>query len=232
MSVSTRVENHEVMISVGRSIRVMVSPKFRKELHRGVIDTGRKTKTRVQKAVYLQMGLKSGRYQKSVVAHTRGVPREASLSYEIFSVRRGAPIEEYKGLRSVKSGGDAFKRMNASRSALETGTVRSGVWNVPRVFKRSFETNGKFKAFRPASAGTSSTAPRALWTFGRKVGQPRDGSGRFMSTGKRYGKIRSLYGPALRDEIPQGDSLQTFQTYAPRELEIQVTKRLEKIMRY
>lgn len=203
-----------------------------RELHRGVVDAGRKVKTRVQRSVNRQMALKPGKYQSYVVANTRGVPREAEMSYEIFSVKKGSQIEDYKGLMSVKSGGRAAMRMNAGRGAGEQGTVRSAVWNNPRVFKRSFEHNDNFYAFRPPSAGASSIAPKIFWTFGAKPNQPRGPGGRFASSGIKYGKVRRLFGPALSKEIPQGDSLATFHKEGPKLLEQAVSKRLAKLMRY
>lgn len=208
----------------------MRNKKFHTELHRGVIDAGRKTKTKVQRVVTRQMALKPGNYQGYVVANTRGVPRKANLSYEIFSVAKGTNVEKYKGLKSVAAGGRAFRRMNKGRSVMESGTVRSSVWNTPRLFKRSFETGGNFYAMRPG--GKSTTAPKILWTFGAKPTQPRGPNGRFASPGTKYGKIRRLFGPALSKEIPKDASLAEFQRFAPVELSRQVEKRLAKLMRF
>lgn len=212
--------------------KLLASERGRTELHRGVIDAGRKVKTKVQKATKNQMGLKAGNYSSYVVAGTRGVPRKESLSFEIFGVKGGAKIEQYKGLMAVKSGGRAARRMNAGRGAEDQGTVRSAVWNNPRVFKRSFTAAGGFFAMRPPSAGTLARAPKALWTFGLKPGQPRGAGGRFEATGVRYGKIRRLFGPSLMKEIPQGDSLSVFMREGPALLEQAVSKRITKLMRF
>ena len=197
---------------------------FKNELHRGVVDAGRKTKTSVQRAVTKQMNLKAGNYNRYVVAGTRGIPRKAILAFDIFGVKGGTDIEEYRGLRSVRKG----NRLNVGRSALERGTIRSGVWNHPRVFKRSFEADGNFYAMLPPSAVTSSRAPKALWTFGRKPNQPRGAGGKFASSGVQYGKIRRLFGPALMKEIPEDESLDTFLRIGPQQLELHVGKRIEK----
>lgn len=208
---------------------LLASERARTELMRGVIDGGRKTKTPVQRAVFVQMGLKAGNYNSHVVAGTRGIPRKELLAYDIFGVKHGAPIEAYKGLRSVSRG----NKMNKGRKADERGVVRSGVWNNPRIFKRSFEGNaGGFYAMRPASAGTSSRAPKALWTFGLKVGQPRGERGRFAATNVQYGKVRKLFGPSLMKEIPEDQSLATFVTVGPVNLEQAVMKRVTKLMRF
>lgn len=199
------------------------------DLHRGVVDAGRKTKTGVQRAVAKQMALQPGQYQGYVVTNTRGIPRKQILAFDIFAVKGGQDIQKYRGLRSVKSS----NRLNVGRSAIERGTVRSGVWNNPRVFKRSFETGkGNFYAMLPPSAGTSSRAPKVLWTFGRKANQPRGAGGKFASSGVQYGKVRRLFGPSLMKEIAEDDSLQTFYDIGPKHLEIEVTKRLTKLMRF
>lgn len=209
--------------------KLLASPRARTELMRGVIDAGRKTKTPVQRAVFRQMALKSGNYNSYVVAGTRGVPRKELLAYDIFGVKGGAKIEAYKGLRSVSR----RNKLNVGVKGIERGTVRSAVWNNPRIFKRSFEgTTGGFYAMRPASAGTSSRAPKALWTFGLKVGQPRGERGRFASPHVQYGKVRRLFGPSLMKEIPEDQSLATFLTLGPANLEQATMKRVTKLMRY
>lgn len=212
--------------------KALASPRGRTEMQRAVIDAGRKTKTKVQKAVGRQMALKPGNYSSYVVAGTRGVPKRAALSFEIYGVKGGARVEQYKGLMAIKAGGRAARRMNLGRSASDKGTVRSGVWNRPRVFKRSFAAGSGFFAMRPASAGTTSRAPKALWTYGLKPGQPRAADGRFAPAGKAYGKIRRLFGPSLAKEIPQDDSLDAFLRHGPVFLEQAVTKRLTKLMRF
>lgn len=208
---------------------LLASNRAQAELFRGVIDAGRKTKTPVQKAVFRQMALKPGNYNSHVVAGTRGVPRRELLAYDIFGVKGGAKIEAYKGLRSVGRG----NALNKGRRGTDRGEVRSGVWNNPRIFKRSFEGNaGGFYAMRPASAGTTSRAPKALWTFGLKVAQPRGARGRFESPNVQYGKVRKLFGPSLMKEIPEDQSLITFLTVGPVNLEQAVMKRVTKLMRY
>lgn len=203
--------------------------KLQIELFRGVVDAGRRTKTPVQKAVYKQMALTPGNYQAYVVANTRGVPRKALLAYDIFGVRGGQSIEKYRGLRSVKSS----SRLNAGMAATDRGTVRSSVWNNPRVFKRSFEGNaGGWFAMLPPSAGTSSRAPKALWTYGRKPNQPRGAGGKFASSGVKYGKVRRLFGPSLMKELPEDKSLATFFQVGPAMLEREVSKRVVKLMRF
>lgn len=208
---------------------LLASNRAQTELFRGVVDAGRKTKTPVQKAVFRQMALKAGYYNSYVVAGTRGVPRRELLAYDIFGVKSGARIEAYKGLRSVGRG----NKLNKGRRGGDRGEVRSSVWNDPRIFKRSFVGNGGgFFAMRPASAGTSTRAPKALWTFGLKVAQPRGARGRFASPNVQYGKVRRLFGPSLMKEIPEDQSLVTFLTVGPTNLEQAVMKRVTKLMRY
>lgn len=228
MQVKLGASNLSALRSFRQVSERLSKPSFREELHRGVVDAGRKTKTGVQKAVTKQMNLKPGNYNSYVVAGTRGIPRKAILAFDIFGVKGGTDIEQYRGLRSVRKG----NRLNVGRSAADRGAVRSGVWNNPRIFKRSFESNGGFYATLPPSAGTSSRAPKALWTFGRKPSQPRGEGGKFASSGVKYGKIRRLFGPALMKEIPEDQSLDTFLQIGPQQLELHVGKRLEKLMRF
>lgn len=232
MRVVVKKTNVRVILSFAESMKVLSNPRARTELHRGVIDAGRKTKTQVQRAVMKQMALKPGNYNSYVVAGTRGIPRKANLAYDIFGVKGGAKVEKYKDLRSLVSGGRAYKRMNVTRRDIDKGTVMSGVWNKPRIFKRSFTQAGGWYAFRPASAGGSKTAPKIFWTYGLKPGQPRGADGRFSASGKLWGKIRQLYGPALMKEIPQDLSLVTFQKVAPPLLEQHVGKRLNKLLKF
>lgn len=233
MRVVRSCHNLHLILGFRDMAKVLGSPKGLTEMHRGVIDAGRKVKTKVQRAVKDQMALKPGNYSSYVVAGTRGVPRRPNLSYEIFGVKRGSKIENYKGLMALKGGGRAIVRLNSGRSDSDKGAVRSGVWNNPRVFKRSFVgTNGGYFAVRPASAGSTGRAPKAIWTFGHKPGQPRAGDGRFAPTGARYGKVRTLFGPSLMKEIPKDDSLAVFLKEGPKLLEFHVGKRLTKLMRF
>ncbi|MBB4092448.1 hypothetical protein HGG72_08400 [Ochrobactrum pecoris] len=228
MQIKLGVSNISSLKSFTKLSDRLASGKFRDDLHRGVVDAGRKTKTKVQRAVTKQMNLKAGNYNKYVVAGTRGISRKAILAFDIFGVKGGTDIDEYRGLRSVSK----RNRLNVGRTALERGSVRSGVWNNPRIFKRSFEANGNFYSMLPPSAGTSSRAPKVLWTFGRKPNQPRGAGGKFASSGVQYGKIRRLFGPALMKEIPEDESLDTFLLFGPQLLELHVGKRLEKLMRF
>ena len=207
----------------------LASERGKRELQRGVADAGRKVKTKVQRAVTHQMALRTGNYQSYVVAGTRGISRPSLLAFDIFGVKGGTDIEEYQGLKAVRR----TNRLNVGRSAIERGTVRSGVWNNPRVFKRSFATNGGgFYAMRPASEGTTSRAPKIFWSYGKKPNQPRGADGKFASSGAKYGRIRRLYGPALLKEIPEDESLAVFLDEGPALLEQSVSRRLEKLMRW
>lgn len=219
-------KNLQLIGQFERMAERLASERGKTELHRGVVDAGRKMRTKVQRAVAHQMALRPGNYQSYVVAGTRGVSRPAILAFDIFGVKGGTDIEEYKGLMAVRRS----NRMNVGRSATERGTVRSAVWNNPRVFKRSFATDTGFYAIRPPEDGTTGRAPKVLWTFGLKPGQPRGASGKFASSNVRYGKIRRLFGPSLMKEIPEDESLAVFITEGPGLLEMEVSKRLAKLM--
>lgn len=212
-----------------RDLAVTLDKRWKTEAQRGLIDAGRRTKTRVQRAVFRQMGLKPGNYTGFVVQHTRGVSQKRHLAYEIFSHRGGAKIDKYKGLKSLEPRGAAARRMNEGRDVGDRGTVSSAVWNRPRVFKRSFAYNSGFFAMLP---GRTHKAPRMFWTYGWKKNQPRGAGGRFAKSDRKYGKIRRLFGASLAKEIPQGDSLSTFQQVAPVMMQTHIGKRMAKIMKY
>lgn len=221
------------VVSIARAdAEKLFSGAGRRELFYGVVDAGRKTKTIVQKAVTRQMALKAGNYQGYVVAGTRGTPRRALLAFDIYGVKGGTDADKYKGLRSVGADSRAAKKFNKGRLDVDKGTVQSGVWNRPRVFKRSFEADGRFYAFRPLSEGEAKHAPKIFWTFGRKPDQPRGAGGKFASSGVKYGKLRRLFGPALMKEIPEDESLEVFLLNGPVLLEKAVLKRIDKLTRW
>jgi hypothetical protein len=227
----TLIVSGNAVVSVGsfrRLAKRLEGPGFQAELFRGLVDVGRKEKTLVQKTVTKQMAMKSYGF---VSRNTRGTPRRALLAYDIYAYKGGQPIEDYKGLRVLKHGGKLSKAGNLGRNGSDRGSVQSGVWNVSRVFKRSFQgSSGGLFAVLPGTSGGK--APKALWTYGLKPKQGRDGSGKFKSTGKTYGKVRKLYGASLREEIAQGETLAVFMTTAAPALLVAIEKRLSKFLRF
>lgn len=223
-----RGENVKAIVQFRDLSLILKNKKFYPEVQRGMIDARRRTQTQVQRTVFKQMALKPGNYQNYVVKHTRGVTA-TPLRQEIFSYRGGQKIEAYKGLKSLAPRGEAIRRLNQGRDPADKGSVTSSVWNKQRVFKRSFAYGSGWFAMLP---GKTHKAPRMFWTFGAKKNQPRGPDGRFSQSTARYGKIRRLFGPALSKEIPQGDSLDTFQRVAPVMMQKHIGKRLAKIMKY
>lgn len=219
----------------------LIGSHFREEMYRGVRDAGKKMLTVVRKTAVKQMGLKPGLYGSFVVANTQGIPNKLELSYSIAGGRKGAPIENYKGLKVLAAGGKPSRAGNKGRAVYDRGVVKSSVWNVARIFKRSFSTGTGLWAFRPGN-GTRSFVPKSQWTFGAKPNQLRDGDGRFVSKhGPRgKGKVRRLYGPSLYKELSDGNSVKKgpnmihmrFMKEGPAELEMQVNKRLAKFVKY
>jgi len=209
-------------------VTIFTNAGWKQQAYHRLVDAGRKTKTRVQRAAAQQMALKSGNYQSYVVANTRGIGNKGSLSFRITASAKGSDVEIYKGLRVLKSGGQAAKAMNAGRSLSDAGFVKSGVWNAPRTFKRSFESNGGLFSLIPGNG--SARLPKAFWTFGKKEGQPRDGEGKFAKSGRQGFRVRRLYGPALGKELSKDQALTTFMTFGPKELETQMNKLLRKLI--
>ncbi len=222
------VKKHNVhlILTMQERAELLKSKRWRTEAFRSVVDAGRLTKTQVQRAVHHQMATKKYGF---VIANIRGTPRQADLAYEIYALKGGQSIELYRGLQALSGKGRTQAPYNEGRIAVDRGLVRSGAWNAPRVFKRSFAAAGGFFAMLP---GTRSTAPKALWTFGHKPDQARDGGGRFAKSGKKYGPIRRLYGPAIRKEIPMDELLATFQRVGPRLLEEKVMKRMARLIKF
>ncbi|EFO32119.1 hypothetical protein TRICHSKD4_2526 [Roseibium sp. TrichSKD4] len=210
--------------------RFLLDGKWRGEAQRGVVDAGRRTKTQVQKAVAKQMNVAAGSYQGYVVANTFGFSKPQDLSFQISARKKGGKIENYKGLKVLSTQGRTAKRYNKGRSLFEKGFVKSSVWNSPRTFKRSFSRDGAFYALIPGGKA-SGKLPKEFWTPG-SANQPRDSQGRFKSTGKEGYSIRRLYGPSLSKELDKDLSLKTFLDVAPVQLDIHVTKRVEKILKF
>lgn len=227
MRIVVSSKNLNVLVSAEKKARVLASGKWRTEAFRGVVDAGRRTKTQVQRAVHKQMATKQYGF---VSGNTRGTPRQAALAYEIYALKGGQKVEIYKGLRALASGGLVAAKFNAGRAGSDAGFVRSGVWNAPRTFKRSFASNGGYFAMLPG--GKAGPAPKALWTYGHKPNQPRTAAGRFAPSGQKYGRIRRLFGPALRDEIGKDQSLATFMRVGPALLEQKVMARMVKLMTF
>lgn len=211
--------------------KLIARPSAMRDLHRGVIDAARKTRTKVRRAVRDQMGVKPGSYQSYVVANTglrtSGPPLQAS----IWASAKGGQIDDFKGLRALAMNGRVSKAANRGKGF--KGTVRSAVWGKPRVFKRSFADNGGFFALiRANGAKSNSTMPRAFWTHDSRANQPRDGEGQFAKTGAQKWRTRRLRGPAINKELDKGQTLATFMSYGPQELEAQTMKRLSRILKW
>lgn len=124
------------------------------------------------------MAVTAGGYTGYVVPNMRGISSPALLRFTIRATGKGSKIETYKGLRSLSPRGRAGKKMNAGRDPMDFGFVRSGVWNNPRTFQRSFEQGGQFLALIPSASG-SSRLPKVLWTFGLKPNQHTRGTALF-----------------------------------------------------
>lgn len=226
MRVVVHKQNVHLILTMKERAQIFGSGRWKREAFRGLDGAGRKTRTQVQRAVHKQMATKKYSF---VSGNTRGIANQGALTYEIFAFKGGQRVEEYKGLRALKITGAAAARLNADRDALDKGSVRSGVWNVPRVFKRSFATEKGFFAMRPGKGGRAS---KLLWTYGHKPDQPRDAQGRFAPSTRTYGPIRRLFGPSLMKEIPKDQSLATFQRVAPMMMEQKIVPRLEKLMKF
>lgn len=236
--VSRRLEN---MVAFEKVAALFGNKRWAKEAHRGVIDAARKTKTQVQHAVRDQMAVKPGSYQSYVVRNMRLKNNAAMLSATIFASAKGGQITDFKGLRelSINSRLRTGNRSNLlpgakyRRSKSMLGTVRSTVWNTPRIFKRSFASNGGYFALiRASGAKGNSTMPKAFWTHDSRSNQPRDAAGRFAPQGAQKWRTRRLRGPALNKELDQGKSAQVFLTFGPAELERQVMKRMTRLMKW
>lgn len=213
--------------------------KWKPEVHRGVIDAGRKTRTQVRRALRHQMAVAGGHYQRYIVQNTKSRNSQVDLSYTIFSYDKGDYITTYKGLRALSTKGKAARRFNSGRLPLNQGFVRSSVWNAPRTFQRSFATSGGYFAWIPSDTPrkknpkTGSYMPRSLWTRDSRYWQPRDEQGRFSETGaKRKFKVRKLYGPAINKELVLDESIKVFNEKGPQFLIEATNKRIARLLKY
>ncbi|MGH0004870.1 hypothetical protein ACQU0X_32820 [Pseudovibrio ascidiaceicola] len=219
------------LVSFQKHSQLLANGKWKQEAQRGVMAATKKVKTKVQRATFNQMGLLGGNYQSYVVRNTRAFSKPSELTGIIVANNKGAKVELYKGLRALSAKGRTAKKFNAGRSVDDAGFVRSGVWNAPRTFKRSFSASGVFFSLIPGGK-TSSALPKAFWTYGKKAGQPRDTRGRFKSSQRPGYRVRRLFGPALGKEMQKDKALQTFQQEAPKELKLQVEKRIAKLVKF
>ncbi|SER44015.1 hypothetical protein SAMN05421798_11069 [Pseudovibrio axinellae] len=219
------------LVSFKKHSELLANGKWKQEAQRGVMAATKKVKTKVQKAAAKQMALKPGNYQSYVVKNTRAFSKPAELAGVIVANNKGGKIEIYKGLKALSSKGRTAKRYNSGRSVDDQGFVKSGVWNAPRTFKRSFSSNGGFFALIPGGS-TSSALPKEFWTFGKKSSQPRDTKGRFKSSQRAGYRVRRLFGPALGKEMQKDQALITFKQEAPKELRVQVEKRIAKLVKF
>ncbi len=219
------------LVSYKKHSELLSNGKWKQEAQRGVMQATKKVKTKVQRAVTKQMALQSGNYQSYVVANTRAFSQPAELAGVIVASNKGGKIEIYKGLKALSAKGRTAKKYNSGRSIDDRGFVKSGVWNAPRTFKRSFSSNGGFFALIPGGR-TSSALPKAFWTYGKKASQPRDSKGRFKTSQRPGYRVRQLFGPALGKEMQKDQALATFQREAPKELKIQVEKRIAKLVKF
>lgn len=209
----------------------LATPRALKSLHQGVINAGRKTKTQVQRAVRDQMAVAPGSYQKYVVANMRFRSNQAAMSATISASQKGGEITDFKGLKSLSSKGRAVRRYNPGKSF--RGTIRSEVWNKARVFQRSFlGSSGKYLALIRGGGKSNSTMPKEFWTHDSRSWQARSADGRFAKMGAQKWRVRRLRGPALNKELDQGQSVAKFLSFGPAELERQIEKRLETIMKW
>jgi hypothetical protein len=96
---------------------------FPAAIARGLNEGGDKVRTRVQRALKEQTGVKAyssiTKRVKTLRAHAGG------LSYQIVATGKGIPIKEFPVKSSVHA------------------PVTANVWNIAHTFKRSFTTSGK-----------------------------------------------------------------------------------------
>lgn len=219
------------LVSFMKHSKLLANGKWKQEAQRGVMAATKKVKTKVQRAVFKQMAVLPGNYQSYVAKNTRVFSKPSELAGVIVANNKGGKVEIYKGLKALSTKGSTAKRFNSNRSVDDAGFVKSGVWNTARTFKRSFASNGGFFALIRGGK-TSSALPKEFWTFGKKGNQPRDTQGRFKSSQRPGFRVRRLFGPALGKEMQKDQTLATFRKEAPKELKLQVEKRIAKLIKF
>ena len=80
-------------------VRIFANGQWKLEAYRGVIEAGRKTKTKYQRADHPQMGTKPGQYQGYVFANTKERVKRSNLSHTISESANGTDVEIYTSLR-------------------------------------------------------------------------------------------------------------------------------------
>lgn len=195
------------LLTMMRSAQTLASPaRYERALHEGVRAAGDKVRTIVRRSLHQQMGTK--RYGDIVKATRSYIP--GRMQYAIDGNGKGLPIASFP----VRAKKRASLRWSPSEH-----------WRVQRRGK-----DGRFGAIKAGDeAGVTAKPWRVAHTFKRSF---VDGAGIFraMLPGKTKGRGRQLFGPSPAKEIVRGATAQAFERDGQRELQIQVGKRLARIL--
>ncbi len=179
---------------------------YERALHEGVRAAGDKVRTVIRKTLYHQMGVRT--YGRIVRATRSYIP--ARMQYAIDGSGKGLPITDF----SVRAKKRASLRWSPSEH-----------WRVQTRGK-----DGRFGVIKKADeAGVTAKPWRVVHNFKRSF---VDSSGVFraMLPGKTKGRGRKLYGPSVAKEIVRGATAEAFERDGQRELQIQVGKKLARIL--
>lgn len=173
------------------------------EMKRGFISGGRKTTTRVKKAMVAQTGIKA----HAVSRRTKGYFDAASNAWVITGQGKGVTLDEVKGTRARRyTPRDPSNQPRDARGRfaewpqdkrLAAGLVSANVWNNPRRFAYSYRDGEQFVSNPPDK-------PRNI-----------------------------LYGPAPYKEIVKGPSVAAWRHGAAdiqREIERRIRKASDGVM--
>lgn len=175
-------------------------------LHQGIRKAGDKTRTVVRHALKAQTGVK--RYG-DIVEKTRSyIP--APLTYVIEGAGSGLPIEKFK--------------VNVHAFDPDRWSARAH-WKVqPR------NARGRFGPIDTRDDDAVEGFPWAVSHHFKRSYVAADGSYRAFLPGRKRGKGRMLFGPAIWKEIVKDQSLAAFTTSAPKFMDEEVMREARHLM--
>lgn len=190
----------------------LASPgKIERSLHEGVRAAGDKIRTVVRRRLHAQMGTK--KYGTIVKATRSYIP--GRLMYGIDGQGKGLYIDEFP-VRAGKREAKRFDPREQWRRQPRDAHGRFG--KLPKTWADELDGPG----------GVSASPWRVVHKFKRSY---VDGEGvyRARRPGKK-GKGRKLYGASAAKELVKGETRSTFEREAPREMDLQIGKRLARLL--
>jgi hypothetical protein len=194
------------LLTMMRSAETLASPaRYERALHEGARAAGDKVRTVVRKALQRQTGVK--RYAVIVKATRSYIP--GRMQYAIDGSGKGLPITDFP-VRARKVDPRRFHPKL--------------IWQIQKRDKM-----GRFKGLKPLGDNVSANVWGVAHRFKRSY-EGRDGIFRAILPEHPRGKGRRLFGPSPAKEIVKAETAAAFNRDGPRELDLQIWRRLARIL--